>query len=115
VPVELPFFRDAPELTDFRIVNLSPGFALEVSENDAPRRLELFTNDPCIDNTARTSEVWTKYQGQIVHSSQPKLQPGCAADRVVPLFARWIQMRDEDHVVKEGVVKVNLQDVGRSH
>jgi hypothetical protein len=73
----------------------APGesFAVLLPEGDAMRAAELFTNDACVDNTARGDDPWNDYDhaGASVRYSLPTIRPECQPGHVVHMLARvWI-------------------------
>jgi hypothetical protein len=52
------------------------------------RAAEVFTNDPCVDNTARASDSWGEYAS--VKYSLPAIRSGCEPGHIVRMLARVI-------------------------
>jgi hypothetical protein len=137
VPVQVPFFRDAPQLGDVRTLdgaslkiwkfgdtpqvetlgkgngdgraNRGETIASAVPDAGAYRPLELFTNDPCVDNSKRLHEIRTRHEGQISHFSLARIKPRCEVGQEIPFFCRWVVPGSEDHTLHEGVVRIRVR------
>ena len=70
----------------------APGetFAVLVPDGEVLRAAELFTGDPCVDNTMRGSDDWSDYDhsGASVFYSLPRIRPECEPGHVVHFLAR---------------------------
>jgi hypothetical protein len=102
IALDVPLFPLADPAADFQIADgkevdgyphalgegnrdghASPGetVAILLPEAGAMRAAEVFTNDPCIDNTIRISDSGRKY-------SLPKVRSTCQPGHIVRLLAR---------------------------
>lgn len=136
LPVEIPLFPPAPSFSDFLIADgrrvrvfqhaidktqvtigagngdgkANPGerIALLIPEDDAYRAAELFTNDSCVDNTVRLSDVWGDYDhvGASAKYSLPLVSPDCPAGHVIHLLARVLLPHKPNHVVRYAAIDV---------
>jgi pimeloyl-ACP methyl ester carboxylesterase len=127
---EIPLFPPAQASQDFRIADgrvwdvyqhavqhgetalgdgngdahAAPGesFAILFPDGPAWRAAELFTNDPCIDNTVRISDSWSDYDhtGASVKYSLPRILPSCQPGTVLHFLARVVQPDAPDHKVR---------------
>jgi hypothetical protein len=100
--IDVPVYPAAPALADYRIADgltvppyprplgegngdghAAPGesFAVLVPDAGALRAAELFTNDPCVDNTVRISEAGTRI-------SLPTIRPTCEPGHRIQVLAR---------------------------
>jgi hypothetical protein len=88
----------------------NPGerIALLIPEDDAYRAAELFTNDSCVDNTVRLSDVWGDYDhvGASAKYSLPLVSPDCPAGHVIHLLARVLLPNKPNHVVRYAAIDV---------
>ncbi len=133
VPVYVPIFRDAPPLESFVILDgaratvwtrgrqqqprtIGSGngngiaeagerVALGVPDGGGLRLLELFTNDDCVDNTARVTDIWPDLSGLMAHYNLPLLKRACE----VPFFARWVLPTPPEFTLKEAVVRLRIR------
>jgi hypothetical protein len=66
----------------------SPGesFAILFPEGEYLRPAELFTNDPCVDNTVRGSDTWSEYVSVVY--SLPTIRADCQPGHVVHMLAK---------------------------
>ena len=136
VPVNVQFFRNVPELGAARLLDGSqaavwihgdkqqmqangggngngiaePGekLAIGVLDRGAYRLLELFTNDPCVDNTGRITDIWPEHEGQLAHYSFPLIKPGCTDGHEIPFFARWVVPNGHEHILNEGSIRIRV-------
>jgi hypothetical protein len=144
MPLEIPLFPAAQPATDFLIAdgkaltvyehatatnitvagdgngdgkaNAGERIAIAFPEGDAMRLAELFTNDRCVDNTARVSDVWSAYDhvGASVKYSLPLLRATCAPGHIVQFMAR-VQLPDKpNHKVRYAVVQFPINVAMRS-
>ena len=144
MPVEIPLFPAAPAVSDFVIAdgkaltvyqratekaisvtgdgngdgkaNAGERIAIAFPDGDAMRLAELFTNDRCVDNTTRVSDVWSAYDhvGASVKYSLPLLRSTCAPGHIVQFMAR-LQLPDKpDHKVRYAVVQFPVSAASRS-
>jgi hypothetical protein len=120
IPFEVPVFPGADPLKDYQIadgrtVNVrlhgventettfgdgnadghaSPGerFAVLLPDGDNWRLAEVFTNDPCVDNTVRAFDSWNQYDhaGASVAYSLPMIRKDCAPGHVVHMLGRML-------------------------
>jgi hypothetical protein len=100
--IDVPVYPAAPAFADYRISDgltvppyphplgegngdghAAPGesFAVLVPDAGALRAAELFTNDPCVDNTVRISEAGTRI-------SLPAIRPTCEPGHRIQVLAR---------------------------
>jgi hypothetical protein len=100
--IDIPVYPAAPAFADYRIADgltvapysrplgegngdghAAPGesFAVLLPDAGALRAAELFTNDPCVDNTVRISEAGTRI-------SLPTIRPACEPGHRIQLLAR---------------------------
>jgi hypothetical protein len=142
IPVEVPLFADAPQITDFKILDgtrqrlweravrtaekvlgsgngdsrAQPGetIALAVPDGEALRAVELFSWDACLDLSQRLSDPWSAYDnvGATAKITLARIKQTCAEGREIPLFVRYQIPNKPDHILKEGVVRLRL--AGRS-
>ena len=81
--------------------------AILLPDGDAFRAAELFTNDACMDNSQRVSDVWGNYDhvGASAKYSLPLIAPGCPAGHRVRLLAR-VQLPDKpNHHIRYAVIE----------
>src|SRR5207249_3066192 len=113
MPIEVPLFPPAEPLKDIQIVDgrtvrvflhgldsnqatfgegnadgrAAPGerFAVLLPDGDDWRLAELFTNDPCVDNTMRASDSWAQYDhsGASARYSLPMIRKECTPGHVI--------------------------------
>jgi hypothetical protein len=138
--VDLPFFRNAAAPTDYRVldgvavqvwvqgnvqqtqtvgIGNADGVAsageqvvLGVLDGPAYRLLELFTNDSCVDNRARTTDLWPFIDYYMAHYNLPVVQACCADGHVVPFFARWVKSSPPEHSLLEGLISLPISAPG---
>jgi hypothetical protein len=92
----VPVYReDAPLLADY-VVEENGAFALRDGQ-----RLELFTEDACVDNTERVTVIHPEMSGLMEHYSLPKIPPGCRP----AFFARWLELHPPEHTVREAWIR----------
>jgi hypothetical protein len=139
LPVEVPLFPAAAAERDFRIADggaatvfrhaveraqlrlgkgngdgrVNPGemFAVLLPDAGASRAAELFTNDACVDNSARVSDAWSGYDhvGATAKYSLPAVRPDCPPGHVIHLLAR-VQLPDKpNHHVRYAAVEVPVE------
>jgi Putative esterase len=94
----LRVYQHATELQDLELgkgngdgqANPGETIAILLPDGEGYRAAELFTDDPCIDNSARESDTWQAYDyvGASVKYSLPVIRPGCAPGRVIHILAR---------------------------
>jgi S-formylglutathione hydrolase FrmB len=138
IPIEVPLFRDAPEGTDFRVVDgaklplweravqraektlgagngdgiANPGetVAIALPDGDGFRAAELFTSDPCADTTLRNVDPWAAYDhvGATGKITLALISGSCPDGHVIPFFARYQLPNKPLHVLKETVVRVRV-------
>jgi len=72
----------------------APGesFAILIPDGEGLRAAELFTNDPCVDNTMRASDSWSDYDrsGASVKYSLPAIRQDCQPGHIVHMLARLV-------------------------
>lgn len=72
----------------------APGesFAILIPDGEALRAAELFTNDPCVDNTMRAFDSWSDYDrsGASVRYSLPVIRKDCLPGHIVHMLARIV-------------------------
>lgn len=135
LPLEIPIFPDAQPSKNFRIADggtftllqegikrvplaagkgnsdgqANPGetLAILLPDGDAWRAAELFTNDWCVDLTARVSDDWSSYDhvGASAKYSLPLIKAGCPAGHVVRMLARVQLPHAPDHRVAYATVE----------
>jgi hypothetical protein len=75
----------------------APGesFAVLVPDGEVLRAAELFTGDPCVDNTVRGTDDWSDYDhsGASVAYSLPRIRQECQPGHVVHFLARVLLPR----------------------
>jgi S-formylglutathione hydrolase FrmB len=144
LPLEIPLFPAAPMAADFQIAdgraltvyqhavetkielvgdgngdgraNAGERIAIAFPDQDGVRLAELFTNDKCVDNSTRVSDVWGAYDhvGASVKYSLPLIRATCPAGHIVQFMAR-VQLPDKpNHKVKYGVVQFAVNAPARS-
>jgi hypothetical protein len=130
LPLEIPLYPPAPTATDFIIAdgkaltvyqkavekemlvvgdgngdgraNAGERIAVAIPDGEAVRLAELFTNDRCIDNATRISDVWGSYDhvGASVKYSLPLIRANCQSGHLVQFLAK-VQLPDKpEHKVK---------------
>jgi hypothetical protein len=79
----------------------APGesFAVLIPDGEVLRAAELFTNDPCVDNTMRGTDDWSDYDhsGASVVYSLPRIRKECAPGHVVHFLARVLLPHAPEH------------------
>jgi hypothetical protein len=79
----------------------APGesFAVLVPDGEVLRAAELFTADPCVDNSMRGSDDWSDYDhsGASVAYSLPRIRQECQPGHVVHFLARVLLPRAPMH------------------
>ena len=138
VPIEVPLRRDVARIENFRVMDgaelplwqlaiektvkrlgsgnadglANPGerIAIAVRDGDAYRAVELFTSDPCVDNSKRLLDSWADYDhvGEAAKISLPLILPGCPDGHEIPFFVRYLRPNQPEHSLAEGVVYVHL-------
>lgn len=82
----------------------APGesFAILLPDGDGYRAAELFTSDPCVDNTVRVSDSWTSYDqsGASVKYSLPRILPACQPGTPIHMLARVVLPNAPNHQVR---------------
>jgi S-formylglutathione hydrolase FrmB len=81
--------------------------AILLRDGDAFRATELFTNDACVDNTARASDVWSDYDhvGGSAKYSLPVIRADCEPGHIVRALARVLMPDKPEHKVRYAVVE----------
>jgi len=127
IPILLPVFPAAAISTAFRIADgrtatvfrhgaeraeqsfgegngdghAAPGesFAVLLPEGDASRPAELFTADPCLDDSLRAADSWADYDhsGNAAVYSLPAIRPDCAPGHIVHALARVLIPTSPDY------------------
>lgn len=135
LPLEIPLFPPASPLRDFLLADgrpvrvfqqavektqltmgegngdskANPGerIAILIPEDDAYRAAELFTNDACVDNTLRVSDVWSSYDhvGASAKYSLPRVKPDCPPGHVIHALARVVLPDKPNHVVRYAAIE----------
>src|SRR5205085_8089540 len=144
LPLEIPLFPAAPMAADYQIadgraltvyqhavekkielvgdgngdgrVNAGERIAIAFPDQDGMRLAELFTNDRCVDNSTRVSDVWGAYDhvGASVKYSLPLIRATCPAGHIVQFMTR-VQWPDKpNHKLKYGVVQFAVNAPARS-
>lgn len=136
LPLEIPLFPPAETTEEFRIADgrtwdiyqhamghgdltlgegngdahASPGerFSVLLPDGAAWRAAELFTNEACLDNTARVSDSWSDYDhtGASAKYSLPRIRPDCAPGTVLHLLARVILPNAPNHQVRYWAIEM---------
>ena len=111
----LPVFREAVKVGETALGegngdgHAAPGeqVAILFKEGDAFRPAELFTNDPCVDNTARASDNWGGYDhvGGSAKYSLPLIRSTCQPGHVVRAIARILTPDKPEHKVRYAVIE----------
>jgi hypothetical protein len=146
LPLEIPLFPAAPLAADFQIADgraltiyqhaietkvevvgdgngdgrANAGERLAITfpdgQGQGARLAELFTNDRCVDNSTRVSDVWGAYDhvGASVKYSLPLIRPSCPAGHIVRFMARVQWPEKPNHIVKWGVVQFAVNAASRS-
>ncbi len=87
----------------------APGerFALLLPDGAAMRAAELFTNDPCIDNSVRGLDSWNDYDHAGVSTvySLPLIRPDCSPGHVVHALARVLVPNAPNHRVRYAAIE----------
>lgn len=134
LPLEIPLFPPAPPAQDYRIIDgrtvrlfqhavekqevalgegnadgaLQPGetFAIVLPDGDGYRAAELFTNDACIDNATRISDVWSAYDhvGASAKYSLPVVRPDCPEGHEVRMLARVLLPDKPNHKLRYATI-----------
>jgi hypothetical protein len=144
MPVEIPLFPAAPVAAEYQIAdgraltvyqhavekkievagdgngdgrtNAGERIAIAFPDGDGLRLAELFTNDKCVDNSTRISDVWGAYDhvGASVKYSLPLIRATCPAGHIVQFMTR-VQWPDKpNHKVKYSVVQFAVNAPSRS-
>jgi hypothetical protein len=138
-PVDVPLLPPAAPATDFviadgrtfpvwrRAVKLdetalgegngdghaAPGeqFAVLLRDRNGFRAAELFTNHPCVDNSARASDVWSEYDhvGASAKYSLPVIKPECADGTVVRMLARVVLPDKPVHKLRHASIELPVR------
>ena len=139
VPLEIPLRRDVSDIGDFRILDgkklplwqnavqktepmlgsgngdgtANPGetIAIAIPDGERYRAVELFTADPCVDNTRRLSDYWGEYDsvGESEKLSLPRISSDCKAGHEIAFFVRYKLPNKPEHTLKEGVVRIRVE------
>src|SRR5262249_9430623 len=98
-----PVYQRAVELGELALgtgngdgqANRGESIAILLPDGKGYRAAELFTDDRCVDNSARESDSWASYDhvGASVKYSLPAIRKDCAPGHVVRLLAR-VQLPD---------------------
>jgi hypothetical protein len=138
VPLDIALFPPAPVTKDFRIADgkplrvyqhatelqdlelgkgngngsANPGetLAILLPDGDGYRAAELFTNDACVDNSARESDYWGAYDhvGASAKYSLPVIRPDCAPGHVVRMLARVQLPNKPNHTLRYAVIDLPI-------
>ncbi len=133
--IEVPQFPPAQAVTNFRIADgqtvdayqhavqrveqtfgegngdghAAPGesFAVLLPDGEYLRAAEVFTNDPCVDNTVRGTDSWADYDhaGASANYSLPSIRPECPPGHVVHVLARVVIPSAPNHQVRYASVE----------
>jgi Putative esterase len=136
--LEIPLFPPAPSFADFHIADgqtvrvfqhavqksrlalgegngdgkANPGerVAILIPEDDLYRAAELFTNDACVDNTLRVSDVWSDYDhvGASAKYSLPLIRADCPPGHVIHLLARVLLPNKPNHIVRYAAMELKV-------
>jgi hypothetical protein len=96
--------------------NAGERIAIAFRDGDGMRLAELFTNDRCVDNSTRISDVWGTYDhvGASVKYSLPLIRADCQPGHIVQFMTR-VQLPDKPmHKVKYAVVQFAVNAGPRS-
>jgi hypothetical protein len=144
LPLEIPLFPAATPAADFQIADgraltvyqhavetkielvgdgngdgrANPGerIGIALPDGEGVRLAELFTNDRCVDNATRVSDMWSAYDhvGASVKYSLPLIRASCPPGHIVQFLAR-VQLPDKpNHRVKYAVVQFAVNAAARS-
>src|SRR6185369_12366240 len=96
--------------------NAGERIAIAFPDAQGVRLAELFTNDRCVDNSTRVSDVWGKYDhvGASVKYSLPLLRANCPAGHVVQFMTRVQWPHKPDHTLRYQVVQFTVNAPSRS-
>ena len=87
----------------------APGerFAVLLPDGPAMRAAELFTNDPCIDNTVRALDSWNDYDHAGVSTvfSLPMVRQDCEPGHIVHALARVLVPNAPNHQVRYAAIQ----------
>jgi hypothetical protein len=138
LPIDIPLFPRAEVTKDFRVADSKPfriyqqatelqelalgtgngdgqanpgeTIAILLPDGEGYRAAELFTNDSCVDNSARASDYWGKYDhvGASAKYSLPVIRADCAPGHVVRLRARVILPDKPNHVLRYAEVDLPI-------
>ena len=116
-----PVYQHATELDDLALgtgngdgqANPGESIAILLPDGKGFRAAELFTDDRCVDNSARASDSWAAYDhvGASVKYSLPSIRKDCAPGHVVRMLARIQLPNAPDHHVKFAAIDVPV--IGR--
>ena len=144
LPLEIPLYPAAPVAADYQIADgraltvfqhavekkielvgdgngdgqaaAGERIAIVFPDGEGMRLAELFTNDKCVDNSTRVSDVWAAYDhvGASVKYSLPLIRATCPAGHIVQFMTR-VQWPDKpNHKVKYGIVQFPVNAPARS-
>jgi poly(3-hydroxybutyrate) depolymerase len=139
IPLDVNVYPPAPATTDFRIADgksfriyhhgaemrdlalgtgngdgqANPGesIAILLPYGEGYRIAELFTSDPCVDNSARESDNWGSYDhvGASVKYSLPVVRSNCAVGHVVRMLARVQTPNAPNHALRYAAIEVTVR------
>jgi hypothetical protein len=96
--------------------NAGERIGIAIPDGDGMRLAELFTNDKCVDNTTRISDVWGNYDhvGASAKYSLPLIRANCQPGHIVQFMARVLAPDKPEHKVKWAVVQFAVNAGQRS-
>jgi len=139
LPLEIPVFPPAESTRDFRIADGLPlpvyrhaesvqtlklgsgngdgqaeageRIAVLLPDGDAYRAAELFTNDACVDLTARVSDDWAGYDhvGASVKISLPLIRASCPAGHIIHALARIQLPNKPNHKIRYAAIEFKVK------
>lgn len=144
IPIEVPVFPDAPEISGFIVADgavhpvweraiqrvekrLGAGNAdgkpqagetavIAVRDGEAYRPVEVLAAGSCAELSARVSDPWASYDnvGATAKFSLLLLASSCRHGTPIPLFVRYQIPRKPAHILKQGVVYLTVDGTDRT-
>jgi pimeloyl-ACP methyl ester carboxylesterase len=136
--LEIPTFPPAEETANFRVADglalpvyqhaiqkqtltlgtgngdgrVNPGerIAILLPDGDAYRAAELFTNDACVDLTARVSDYWGTYDyvGASAKYSLPLIHRDCPPGHTIRMLARVLLPNKPNHKIRYAAIELKV-------
>lgn len=113
-------FLHAVELTQMRLgegngdgrANPNERIAILLPDGESYRAAELFTNDRCVDNSFRISDVWSSYDhvGASAKYSLPRIRSDCPPGYRVRLLARVLLPNRPNHQVRYASIEFPIAE-----